>query len=125
MVKNHISSNICSAEQKNCPLGEDKPHFGTKEETRKHYEKDNASKTIAKPLTKNNLSNNNLASVKLDKELEALSKDESFFVRARVARNLNAPVPLLEELSKDEEGYVRWNVADNPNTPIHLLETLS
>lgn len=58
MTKYHISSdgvpNPCSADKKPCPLGADKPHFETKEAAREHYEKSKASKTITKPLTKNN-----------------------------------------------------------------------
>ena len=108
MVKYHISSdgtpNPCEARKKPCRLGEGKPHFKTKEAAREYYEKDNASKTIAKPLTKNNPSDKRL---KLEKELEIESKDENIDVRESVAFSNHTPAHILEKLSKDKDSNVR------------------
>jgi hypothetical protein len=54
--------------------------------------------------------------------LAKLSKDESVWVRCRVARHPNTPPATLTKLSKDKSVSVRRRVARHPNTPPIALE---
>lgn len=47
--------------------------------------------------------------------LESLSKDESVWVRMRVASNPCTPKNVLETLSNDEDSWVRRAAKNNPN----------
>jgi 3-methyladenine DNA glycosylase AlkC len=59
------------------------------------------------------------------KILDELSKDKNFYVRYRVAQNLNTIPETLDYLSKDEDFCVRWNVAKNLNTSPEILKQMS
>jgi 3-methyladenine DNA glycosylase AlkC len=54
-----------------------------------------------------------------------LSKDESFYVRQKVASNPNTPIESLIELSKDKEYSVLKAIANNPNITGEILVLLS
>ena len=53
-----------------------------------------------------------------------LSRDNDYYVRYVVARNINTPIAVLIELSKDNN-FVKCAVAENINTPIAVLIELS
>jgi len=57
--------------------------------------------------------------------LEKLSEDDDWEVRGHVAQNSNTPDFVLEKLSEDENEGVRWSTAKNPNTPDYVLERLA
>ena len=57
--------------------------------------------------------------------LEALAKDEDFYLRCHVAANPSTPLHVLEVLAKDKDIDVRCEVAGNPNTAVHVLEALA
>jgi len=57
--------------------------------------------------------------------LRELAKDESYWVRKRVAENPNTPPDVLRELVEDEEIFVSFEVARNPNTPVDVLRELA
>jgi 3-methyladenine DNA glycosylase AlkC len=55
--------------------------------------------------------------------LTELAKDETWFVRSAVAKNLNTSTELLTELAADEDEYVRMAVAKNEKMNADYLST--
>ena len=57
--------------------------------------------------------------------IEKLARDDSAFVRAKLASNLACPAPILIQLSQDADRRVRTQAMLNPNLPEHARVILN
>lgn len=97
-------------------------------ENKTNNKKEQINKKIEETVSK--IPEEKIKEIAKDKEapspiLEFLSKSKNPKIRELIAGNKSTPTGVLDKLSKDTDKYVRYSVAKNENTPVETLEKLS